>query len=311
MEKKILLIDDEKSLCSKVKLFLSNKGFDVTTAYSGKKAIELLKKEQYPLVITDIIMPDIDGLEVLKIIHTKFPDSLVIIITAYASLDTAIDALRKKAYDYITKPFDNSALLKSINKAFQVLGKKKLKKKAEEKLKKLAVTDDLTGLFNQGHFYKALSNEIKRAKRYNNPLSLMILDLDNLKYFNDTFGHREGDKALKTSAKVIKKCMRDIDLCFRYGGDEFAVILPETEMNNALNVAERIRLTLKNTKFSLRGTCKMASKACITTSIGLSEYKKDYSLEDFVRYSDAFVYQSKKLGGNKVCYELKKNTFRK
>lgn len=302
MKKKILFIDDEEVFCSKVKLFLSNKGFDVTTASSGKKAIGMLVEEHFPLVITDIMMADINGLEVLKIIHNKFQGSLVIIITGYGSVETAIDALRKNAYDYILKPFDYKQLLISINRAFKVIGQKRYKAKKEEKLKKMVITDDLTGLFNQRYFYRVLSSEVRRAKRYDIPLSLMILDLDNFKYFNDTFGHREGDKALKISARVIKKCMRDIDVCFRYGGEEFAVILPETKMDKALNVAERIRLTLQNTKYSLQGLDRQIKNATITTSIGVAEYEKGNNLDDFIRCSDALVYRSKKLGRNKVCY---------
>lgn len=158
MKKKILLIDDEEGFCSKVKLFLPNKGFDVTTATSGQKAIGMLMEEHFPLVITDIMMADVDGLEVLKIIHKKFQSSLVIIVTGYASVETAIDALRKNAYDYILKPFDYKQLLMSINKAFKVIGQKKNKAKKEEKLKKMVITDDLTGLFNQRYFYRVLSN---------------------------------------------------------------------------------------------------------------------------------------------------------
>jgi len=305
MKKRILFIDDEKDLCAKVKIFLSQKGFDVTTAPDGKKGSSLLKKEKFPLVITDIMMPDYDGHKILKFTQANIPDSLVIVVTGYASLTSAIDALREKAHDYILKPFDFNILLKSIDRAFEIISLKKSKAEAEKKLKDLATIDDLTGLFNQRYFFAVLSKEIQRAKRYNQPLSLMILDLDNFKHFNDTYGHIEGDKALRISGRTIKKGTRDIDSCYRYGGEEFSVIMPETFIDQALNVAKRVLSLLQNTKFSLQGLGNHSGNICITASIGVSEYKKNYSLEDFVRSSDAFTYQAKKLGKNRICYDFK------
>ncbi|MEW6613847.1 MAG: PAS domain S-box protein [Thermodesulfobacteriota bacterium] len=163
-------------------------------------------------------------------------------------------------------------------------------KKLQKELEKLSITDNLTGLYNQRHFYNELKREVERAKRLKHPLSLLLFDVDRFKYYNDTYGHLEGDKVLYEVGKVVANSIREnVDSGYRYGGDEFVVVLPETDKDQALPVAERIR-----TSFNNNGLVD------VTFSIGLVEYRLEYDLETFVRHADNAMYTAKRLGGDRI-----------
>jgi len=170
-------------------------------------------------------------------------------------------------------------------------------KQMEERLHLLSITDGLTGLYNHRHFFSVLNEEMKRADRYGRPLSLICFDLDNLKYCNDNFGHLEGDRVLKLVGDTLRSVLRHSDGCFRYGGDEFMVLLPETELRKAAIVAEKIRdmfcvrcgLTKKRTSFKNP-----------TLSIGIAQASKNEHTESFVKRADLAMYEAKKEGGNQI-----------
>lgn len=165
------------------------------------------------------------------------------------------------------------------------------KVKMQKKLSKLSITDGLTGLFNHRHFYYTIKREMVRAKRYNKPLSLLLFDLDNFKQVNDTKGHAEGDKTLKKIGNVVKKNIRQhIDEAFRYGGDEFTIILPEADQGRAFNAAERLRKSVEQQKLDK-----------VTLSIGIACYEPDMDPVTFVHKADESMYRAKKQGGNQIC----------
>ncbi len=163
-----------------------------------------------------------------------------------------------------------------------------------EKLKLIASTDKLTGLFNRNKFYEIISNEIERAKRYNRPLSLIIFDIDHFKKINDTFGHNIGDYVLKTIATIIKKNIRKNDTPFRWGGEEFIVLTPETDINGAATFAEKLREAVENYKFD-----KVVK---VTISLGVAQYdpKKDKDIDSLINRADEALYKSKESGRNRV-----------
>ncbi|NWF97397.1 MAG: diguanylate cyclase [Nitrospirae bacterium] len=178
------------------------------------------------------------------------------------------------------------------------------RKKTEAELKRLVITDDLTGLFNQRYFYTIILKEIERAKRHNRRLSLMLIDIDFFKDFNDRYGHWEGDFVLKKIADVISKNIRDIDMAFRYGGEEFTILLPETAYDEAILVAERIRKSVSETvfhPFTLDGELEIVTK---TVSIGLTELNPYDDMKSFVVRADNAMYQAKKSGRNKIVHLL-------
>ncbi|MFA4911618.1 MAG: PAS domain S-box protein [Desulfobacteria bacterium] len=163
-------------------------------------------------------------------------------------------------------------------------------KRLEKELETLSITDNLTGLYNQRHFYNELRREMERAKRIKHPLSLLLFDVDEFKHYNDTYGHLEGDKVLHEVGKVVVEGIRvNVDSGYRYGGDEFVVILPETNTNKAFPIAERIRTSFNNTGL-----------VDVTLSLGLVEYRTEYDLETFVRHADKAMYTAKQSGGDRI-----------
>jgi len=176
------------------------------------------------------------------------------------------------------------------------------RKKVEAELKRLVITDDLTGLFNQRYFYTQINKEIERAKRHNRPLTMLLIDIDQFKNFNDTYGHWEGDFVLKKIGELLMKNVRDIDMAFRYGGEEFTVILPETKSEDAIIVAERVRKAVSHTvfyPFTLDGQPDVVNK---TISIGITEFHMEDDMKSFIKRADNAMYLAKKKGRNMVVH---------
>jgi len=172
-------------------------------------------------------------------------------------------------------------------------------KESEKKYMELSIIDDLTQLYNSRHFYAQLEKEIERSNRYEQPLTLMMLDLDKFKDFNDTYGHIEGDYVLSRVGQIIKRCVRDSDSAYRYGGEEFTIILPMTTVEDGMATAKRIQEELKKAFFSpLPG-----KEIFVTMSVGLSQYKLREDLKAFVHRVDKIMYRAKQQGRNKICIE--------
>lgn len=171
-------------------------------------------------------------------------------------------------------------------------------KKSENEYKTLSITDELTGLYNSRHFYNQLQIEVDRSVRQDNPLSLLLLDIDDFKLYNDTYGHLEGDTVLALLGKNLIESLRSIDLAFRYGGEEFTVILPATEVKQAVTVAERIRERFEAETLGL----KMGEKVRCTVSIGISQYRPKEDCEAFVRRTDSALYVAKEQGKNRIYF---------
>jgi diguanylate cyclase (GGDEF)-like protein len=171
-------------------------------------------------------------------------------------------------------------------------------RQSEKRYKKLSITDDLTKLFNSRHFYITLQLEMERSHRYQRPLALLMIDIDNFKEFNDTYGHQAGDEVLAKTGEVIRNAMREADTGYRYGGEEFAVILPETVGPGAVEVAERIRKELEAMPLSL----PTKHNRYITASIGVSELRVEDKLSEFIRRADKNLYAAKTEGKNRVLF---------
>lgn len=171
-------------------------------------------------------------------------------------------------------------------------------RESEQKYHELSITDSLTGLFNTRHFYAQLRAEIDRALRYTRPLSLLLLDIDDFKVYNDTFGHMEGDDVLIRLADVLRGSMRVTDSAYRYGGEEFCIILPETDGPNGLTIANRIRESFRNEVFSPN----KAREVFVTVSVGVAQFETEESLESFLRRADGNMYRAKKAGKDQVFF---------
>jgi diguanylate cyclase (GGDEF)-like protein len=311
---RILVVDDEESIRAVLTEVLIDDGFRVTQAANGLEALEVLQDVPHSLVISDIKMPGMTGIELLKKIKQTIPATEVIIITSYASLDTAIEALRYGAYDYLFKPFEDiklisAAAIRAIDKVRLTRQNQRLLKELEQKnnqlkkanktLKWLARRDGLTGLYNHRYFQEILHAELTRAVRYKQYFSVVFLDLDYFKQYNDTHGHQKGDQLLRILAKVLGSCLRESDYLARYGGEEFTIILPSTTKGEALAVAEKIRGRVERYPFTGRET---QPKGCVTVSIGISTFPENgKDNASLMENADEALYQAKNSGRNRVC----------
>jgi len=240
--------------------------------------------------LMDINLPGIDGTEALRRIRRMNPIQSVIMLTAFATVENAIRALKEGATDFIKKPFENEHLIHIVNQSLEKYHTLKEKEKLEDEVRRLSITDDLTGLYNHRHFFKTLESELVRMKRQKTSLSLLMFDLDNFKKYNDFHGHLEGDRVLRRIGEIIKNSIRNnVDSGYRYGGDEFAALLIGASLDQALTIAERIRSSIEEAGFK-----------SITVSIGLTEYRDGFDLERFVKSADDAMYVAKHSGGNRV-----------
>lgn len=434
MGERVLILDDDGAILDLLGQYLTTQGYECSLCPTGAEAFDQLKQDSFALLLADIGLPDMDGLDVVRKVRQTDSEIGIIIITGLSEVSAAVEAMRAGADDYLVKPLKFNEISVSVSKvlekrnlvienrryqedlelrvraatenlertnrelshtkeylenllhstvdtiitydqtgkigfanegALQMLGYSKdellgtlvanlfvggheearkfwhsiegekprenyeseLKhkdghvipvnmsvspvrdangqvaswlaigkditeqKRLGQELKEMSIKDSLTGLYNHRHFYERLGPEIERALRQKHPLSLLLLDLDRFKPYNDRHGHLAGDDVLRAVGEVIGECTRvHVDLEFRYGGDEFTVILPEAEEKQAHHIAERIRATLEQRRFE-----------GVSISIGVMEYQPELSLEQFVQYADAMMYEAKRSGGNRVC----------
>jgi diguanylate cyclase (GGDEF)-like protein len=291
----ILIVDDDLSIRDAMQEFIEMSGYEASVASSAEEALDVLSANTIEVVITDILLPGIDGLALTDRIKRSHSID-VIVMTGYSTEYSYEEAISKGASDFVFKPVRFEELLLRLKR---VLNERRLNQERIqmlEKLKKLSITDGLTQLFNSRHFYNQLKGEIERFNRYGHHLSLLLLDIDNFKDFNDTYGHLEGDKILVRLGQIIKSCLRKMDTAYRYGGEEFTIILPRTHGEEARTVAERLRSSVAGEDFS----SGKASDLEITISIGVTEYRQEEEISSFVQRADQAMYLSKQAGRNKV-----------
>ena len=295
----VLIVDDDLSVRNTMDEYIANAGFSTLAASSAEEALELIEKNNFAVVITDIRLPGLGGLELTKVIKQK-NGSDVIVVTGYSDDYSYEEAINIGASDFVIKPVRLEELLLRLRRVLKERQLSTERTRMMQKLQKLATTDGLTKLYNSRSFYSQLELEVDRYNRYKHPLSLLLLDIDNFKEFNDNFGHLEGDKVLVRFSQIIKSCLRTNDSAYRYGGEEFTVILPETNGDEAKTVAQRIRSSLETEKFKPIPD----RNAKITISIGVTQYFPKEELSAFIRRADKAMYLSKKNGRNRVSVLL-------
>ncbi len=295
MKTQILIVEDEETVASILQEYLDIVGYQSSVVNTAGEAIEALNTGHIDMVITDIKLGGMDGLDLTEEVK-KEHNVDVIVMTSYTEEYSYESVIGKGASDLIFKPIRFEELILRIKR---VLRERQLAQGQIEmmgKLKQLAITDGLTKLFNSRHFYNQLELEIDRSNRYNHALALLLLDIDYFKKYNDSYGHIEGDKVLVKLGQTINTCLRRMDSAYRYGGEEFTVILPETKGQEALAVAERIRAAVETECLSPRSDTKIP----ITISIGVTGFYPKEKIETFVKRADEAMYLSKKQGRNRV-----------
>jgi diguanylate cyclase (GGDEF)-like protein len=292
----ILIVDDDAAIRDSMHEFVEMSGFSSSTAANAEDALEMLQSNTVDVVITDIMLPGMDGLELTDRIRKNFEVD-VIVMTGYSGDYSYEEAISKGASDFVFKPVRFEELLLRLRRVLKERRLTQERIQMLEKLKRLSITDGLTKLYNSRYFYNQLKIEIDRTTRYQRPLSLLLLDIDKFKEYNDNYGHLEGDKVLIRLGQVIKSCLRKMDSAYRYGGEEFTVILPETEGDEAATVAERIRSAVEIEHFYPQ---KESEPVTITISIGVTEFTWQEEIAVFVQRADKAMYQSKQAGRNRV-----------
>lgn len=297
MNRQILIVEDDSAVRDSMADFVTMTGFDCQVASSAEDALDILKKIKFQVVITDILMPGMNGLELTDIIKKDY-DIDVIVMTGYSGQYSYEEAIGKGASDFVFKPIRFQELLLRLKRVFKEREFRLERDRMMADLQKLAITDSLTQLYNSRHFYAQLKMEIERANRYGHSLALLLLDIDYFKNYNDSFGHLEGDKVLSAVGQMIKTCLRTMDTAYRYGGEEFTVILPYTDGDEARTVADRIQYALEFITFNPYPDRSIQ----VTMSIGVTEYAPGEELTTFVSRSDRAMYASKESGRNKVSF---------
>lgn len=293
----ILIVDDDTAIKESVEEYLKLLKYDVRSALNADEALTILTSFQADVILTDIMMQGMDGLELTRRIKELY-DTDVMVMTGYSAEYSYEEAVQAGASDFIFKPFRFEELDLRIKRVLREAEFKKERSKLLKELEKLAITDALTGLYNSRHFFSQIKTELKRYNRYSRPLSLLILDIDFFKDYNDTWGHLEGDKVLMGIGKTINSCMRSMDTAYRYGGEEFAILLPETRLQKACVVGARIKDNISSQVFEPEPGIKKR----ITVSIGATELAPEEDFRSFISRTDKALYKSKDSGRNKLTY---------
>jgi diguanylate cyclase (GGDEF)-like protein len=299
----ILIADDDPVTRKLLERTLTKKGYAVTVVDDGHTAWERFQEEFFPLVVSDWMMPGMDGLEICKAIRGVETEGYVFIIllTSRDNRDDIVRGLEAGADDYLTKPFNPAELAARINTGIRVLELERSLKKANDEIRVLSITDRLTGCYNRLYMDERLEPEIKRAKRYRHWLSVIMCDLDHFKQVNDTYGHQVGDVVLKKFAEVINQSIRDkVDWAVRYGGEEFIIILPETDLEGAHVVAERLRRSIAGTPFASE-----EKNFSITASFGVAGLNEKtpwekLTIDHIIQFADDLLYAAKDAGRNQI-----------
>lgn len=270
---RVLIVDDDSYLRETLEKLLDMVGIRSESAPNGQGALKKLEQKDYTIMLTDMKMPGMDGMELIRKVYKEF-DLNIIAMTGYSEGYHYVDVINAGASDFIKKPFGIEELEAKIRR---IITERNLRKE----LNRLSITDSLTELYNQRHFYERLQEEVIRAERQKHPLSLILLDLNNFKDYNDKHGHLAGDDVLRHAGEIIRSCIREgVDSGYRYGGDEFAVIVIDADLDIAREIGFRIERAFQNNEE-------------ITVSAGYARFHNGMTVKDLVSNADKDLYRVK------------------
>jgi two-component system, cell cycle response regulator len=299
----VLIVDDDDLVLARLRDLVTAAGYRVFTAPNGSQAMQQLEASPASIVITDLHMPGMDGLELCRRIRQRVWPGYVYIVflTGRADEKDILAGLDAGADDYLSKRTPAVQFTARLRTAKRILALEYSLKSALEAKRQLSMTDSLTGIYNRRYLLRHLGRELKRAQRSGGDVSLLLLDIDHFKQVNDTYGHAVGDHVLKNFTRVVRNCLqRATDWCARLGGEEFAVVLEGTTLQEASVCAERIRDAVFNTSID-----NTAGRILITVSIGVSALgaiadSSAATVQTLLERADNALYTSKSGGRNRV-----------
>ncbi|MGE4318453.1 MAG: diguanylate cyclase [Deferribacterales bacterium] len=303
----ILVVDDNpQNLKVLGNILKENTKYGLAFAMNGYEALEFINSNTPDMILLDIMMPEMDGYEVCQKIKSD-PDTAnipVIFITAKTEPEDIVKGFKAGGVDYVTKPFHEAELLMRIHTHLELKMSRDLLEQrnrelteAYEKIEQLALTDSLTGLANRRNIMNQMAIEVSRCGRNGSNFSLIMGDIDFFKKINDSYGHDTGDHVLKVLALIMQENLRQQDIISRWGGEEFLIMLPYTDLNKAVAVAEKLREAVKNTPLSYAG-----EKFSVTMTFGVSQFDKNLGLEKAIKKADDALYLGKHTGRDKVLW---------
>jgi len=305
---RILIVDDNPDSLEILRARLESWGYRTQTASDGEDALEKIDAAPPDLILLDIMMPRLDGMEVARRVkgNPSLPFIPIIMETALATTESKVEGLDSGADDYITKPIDFAELKARVNSMLRI---KRLQAELEdrerdlidanEQLLHMSQTDALTGLDNRRHLENRLEEMFAHARRFKEPVACVICDLDRFKAVNDTYGHPAGDEVLRQFSHILRHEARSIDRVGRFGGEEFMFLLPGTSSDAAARFAERVRKQVESHTFTFNGG---GNSILRTASFGVSAWPHPHigSPEVLVRTADEALYVAKETGRNRV-----------
>jgi diguanylate cyclase (GGDEF)-like protein len=311
---KVLIAEDDSEISTLISLTLRMEGYDVLQARDGQQALQMVREHTPDLVLLDVMMPQMSGYEVARHLQDD-PMTVtlpIIFVTAKHEMEDRVLGL-SMSVDYICKPFAVPELLARVRAALRMRKLQEELRVSNERLARLAVTDELTGLANRRGFEQELEDEIFRARRFGYPIAVAMLDLDRFKLVNDTWGHARGDVVLQAFAKVLQHTSRRVDKVARIGGEEFVALLPTTDADGAETFAEKVRSATE--ELEIPGTNLDGSPAAplrVTTSVGVAVVNSIAHEEEtnsaianaLLQQADRCLYAAKESGRNRVVMHV-------
>lgn len=299
----VLIVDDTDSVREKTRAALALLPICDTLleANNGLTGLKILSQNKVDLVLCDVVMPEIDGFKFLQLMKSKpeHRDIPVILLTGEEGSDKKVRGLEQGASDYIVKPFDPAELIARVKVQLKLKALQDELREKNAQLERLASTDSLTKIHNRRYFMEIFEVEWAKCERFHHDMGLILLDIDHFKVVNDTWGHPEGDRVLVDVAGVLTSCIRKVDLLSRFGGEEFIVLLPSTDLRGCKFVGEKLRAEIERS-VAVGGT----DRRPITISLGLAHTPTTpgvTSAEGLIRRADEALYRAKQSGRNRLC----------
>ncbi len=278
---KILIVDDKKSVSNLIVSLFSKYGHSCETAKDGTEALEKIKKNVFDSAVVDIVMPHMNGITLTKELINLYPDLPIMVMTGHADEHSAESAFAAGAREFIKKPFSIGEFILRFDKMMR-------DHRGEEELLALSLTDELTGLYNRRRFFVLAEQCLKVATRTKKRSTLLYIDMDDLKWINDHYGHKEGDQALIALASILKKTFRESDIIARVGGDEFVVLLETIDENDEILIT-RLYENIRDYN------AKVSQEYTLSISVGAAQFDPEYPIpiDELLSKADALMYAQK------------------